>query len=271
MEYRADLHCHSTCSDGTMTPIELLHLAKKKGLSGLSITDHDTLDAYTPETFQAAKELGIDLFVGVEFSARYHNSSVHILGYNVEKNETILSFCEKHKIRRENRNREILEKFKKYSIFITEEELFACATGSVIGRPHIAQILVQKNYVKDIQEAFDRYLGERKCCFVESHSFTIPETIDVIHEAHGKALIAHPHLIQRQGILRILIGMNFDGIECYYSNLHNQIERKWLKMAKEKNWLMSGGSDFHGSIKPYIELGASWVDKETVDRLFKTP
>lgn len=268
MEYRADLHCHTTCSDGTMTPQEVLHLAKEKGLSGLSFTDHDTLDAYTDEIHALAKKLEIDLFTGVEFSTRYHKVSVHILGYGIEKTEKLSAFCEEHKKRRNSRNQEILEKLQNLSLVVTGEELEAKKTGEIVGRPHIAQIMVEKGYVKSIQDAFDRYIGDRKCCFVEGEPFTVQETIDHIHEAGGKAFIAHPHLIQRSGVLRFLLGMNFDGIECYYSLLYNEMEKKWLKVAREKNWLISGGSDFHGSVKPQVTLGCSWVGREAVEAIF---
>lgn len=266
MDYRADLHCHSTASDGTLTPEEILHLAKESGLSAISITDHDTLAAYTPENFALAEKLGVKLFTGVEFSARYHAISVHILGYNVENSGKLSAFCAEHERRRNDRNRTILEKLKERSFFISEEELLEMSTGSIVGRPHIAQVMVKKGYVKSIEQAFDRYIGERKSCFVPGESFSIQQTLDAIHEAKGKAFIAHPHLIQRNGILRVLLGMDFDGIECYYSIFHQ--EKKWLKLAAEKKLLVSGGSDFHGAVKPHIKLGCSWVNRETAEKIF---
>lgn len=268
MDYRADLHCHTTCSDGTKTPTEVLHLAKEKGLSALCITDHDSLDAYTPQLFTLAEELRIQLFMGVEFSTRFHKISVHILGYGIEKTEELLAFCQKHKQRRDARNHAILEKLRNLSLPISEEELQEVATGHIVGRPHIAFVMVQKGYVKSIQDAFDRFIGDRKCCFVEGESFGVQETIDIIHASRGKAFIAHPHLIQKSGILKILLGMNFDGIECYYSLLGNHYEKKWLKIAQEKNLLVSGGSDYHGDVKPQISLGCSWVDQETTEKIF---
>lgn len=270
-EYRVDLHCHSSCSDGTLTPSEILRLAKEKGLSGISITDHDTLDAYTENAFALAKQLEIELYVGVEFSSRLNKISVHILGYGVEKTEQLITFCSNHQKRRNKRNRAILEKLKNLSLTITEEELKEVATGQIVGRPHIALVMMKKGYIKSIQEGFDRYIGDQKCCFVEGESFGVQETIDQIHAANGKAFIAHPHLIEKRGILNILLGMNFDGIECYYSLLYRHIEKKWLKIARQKNWLISGGSDFHGSIKPHISLGCSWVSRETVEEIFKNP
>lgn len=265
--YRADLHCHSTCSDGTYTPIKLLELAKEKELSAISITDHDTLDAYSDEVFQKSKELGVKLYVGVEFSTRYKKFPVHLLGYRVKKTPEILEFCLKHQERRLNRNREILEKLKRLSIIVEEEEL-GDPKDRTVGRPHIAEVLLKKHYISSIQEAFDRYIGEGKPCFASGVSFTPQETIAMIRNAGGKVFIAHPHLIKKSEILKDLLYMDFDGIECYYSLFHGTHEKKWLKIAREKGWLVSGGSDFHGSIKPHIQLGSSWVDEKRVKAIF---
>lgn len=264
---RADLHCHSTCSDGTCSPEELLHLAKEKELFALSITDHDTLDAYTDELFAKAKEIGVQLFTGVEFSTRHKKYPVHLLGYGVKKTEGILSFCKQHQERRLSRNRTILEKLRRLSIIIEEEEL-GDPSDRTIGRPHIAELLMKKHYVSSIQDAFDRYIGEGKPCFDPGVSFTPEETIEVIHGAGGKAFIAHPHLVKKKVILRELLEMNFDGIECYYGLFHGGQEEKWLRIAEEKGWLVSGGSDFHGEIKPHIQLGCSWIDEERVKAIF---
>lgn len=265
--YRADLHCHSTCSDGTCTPEELLHLAKEKELSALSITDHDTLDAYTDELFKMSEDIGVKLYTGVEFSTRHKKFPVHLLGYDIKKTPEILEFCQKHQTRRLDRNRMILEKLRRLSIIIEEEEL-GDPSARTVGRPHIAELLLKKHYISSIQEAFDRYIGEGKPCFVPGESFTPEETITIIHNAGGKAFIAHPHLVKKSEVLRDMYTMDFDGIECYYGLFRNGQERKWLKVAEEKGWLVSGGSDFHGSIKPYIQLGISWVDEDRVSAIF---
>lgn len=264
---RADLHCHSTCSDGTCTPEQLLHLAKEKELFALAITDHDTLDAYTDELFAEAKEVGVKLYTGVEFSTRQKGYPVHLLGYGVNKTEEILAFCAEHQKRRLKRNKTILEKLRRLSIIVEEEELGDPADRT-IGRPHIAEVLLKKHYVSSIQEAFDRYIGEGKPCFDPGESFTPEKTIDVIHQAGGKAFIAHPHLVRKKTILRELLEMNFDGLECYYGLFHGGQELRWLKIAEEKGWLVSGGSDFHGEIKPHISLGCSWVDEDRVHAIF---
>ncbi|MCB1108004.1 MAG: PHP domain-containing protein [Chlamydiia bacterium] len=266
--YRADLHCHSTCSDGTSTPEELLILAKESELSAISITDHDTLDAYTDSLFEKGNAIGVKLFVGVEFSTRHEGYPIHLLGYDVQKTPEILAFCEKHQQRRLHRNRAILEKLRHLSIIIEEDELKSPKERTT-GRPHIAQLLVEKGVVSTIQEAFDRFIGEGKPCFEPGESFTPEETIDVIHHSFGKAFIAHPHLVRKKSVFNDLLEMPFDGIECYYGRYHNH-EKKWLRLAKEKGWLVSGGSDFHGEIKPHIRLGCSWTPKEKVQEIFGT-
>ena len=144
MTYRADLHCHSIYSDGSLTPIELIELAKKNGLSGLSITDHDTLNAYSKDVYAAAKALDIDLFTGVEFSARFEDINVHILGYGVELTPGILSFCKEHLNSRNERNALIIKKLRSLSFVISEKELYQGKKQTVIGRPHIATLMVQK-------------------------------------------------------------------------------------------------------------------------------
>jgi len=267
MIFQADLHCHTTCSDGSLTPVQLIELAKKKGLQGLSITDHDTIAAYE-SAIPAAKSAGILLGTGVEFSADFEGTSVHILGYDfLLTNEELRAFCLAHQKRRQERNSAILMKLKQQKMPIEEEELEAL-TGTTIGRPHIAYLMLQKKYVSSIKEAFHLYLGEGKLCYAPGLPFTVQQTIDLIHKAEGKAFIAHPHLINDSKVILALLKMNFDGIECYYARCALEKERRWLKIAKKYNWLISGGSDYHGDLRPYSPLGCSWVDRSHFLQIF---
>ncbi len=262
--FRADLHCHSTCSDGTLTPVQLVERAKKQDLQGLSITDHDTIEAYDTAV-EAARDLGILLGTGVEFSSEFQKMSVHILGYNYSlTSEPLREFCRKHKERRRGRNLAILAKLARLNMKIEEEEL----PGRSIGRPHIAQVMMQKGYVKSIKEAFNLFLAEGKCCYDPGAAFSVTETIEIIHNAGGKAFIAHPHLLANGAKMRVMFQEAFDGIECYYAHSYPALEKRWLKIAKDKNWLISGGSDFHGDIRAQIPLGCSWVDEETFHKIF---
>ncbi len=253
-DFRADLHCHSTCSDGSDEPEELLHLAKKAYLKGLSITDHDTMAAYSPKLFALADELGIQLITGVEVSSELEGLPVHILGYGLDLNAA--SFLTKIQDLRIERNRAILKKLSEKKMPIDEKEL----NFPVVGRPHIASLMVKKGYVSSISEAFSKFLKDGASCYAKGFKYQPNEVIDFIHAAKGKAVLAHPHFYKRSFLNR-LIKFSFDGIECYYGNLLKAQEAPILQVAKEKGWLATGGSDYHGKTRN-ISLGSSWVNFE---------
>lgn len=274
-EFRADLHCHTTSSDGSETPEQVIQLAKASGLSALSITDHDTVDAYDT-AIPLAKEAGIILLPGVEFSTVLNQMSVHILGYGFQVDDkAILELCSKHAERRKNRNLAVLELLKKHGMPLTYENLIDAipvqhaSKGRSIGRPHIAFAMMNKGYVNSIQEAFGKFLGDECSCYVQGNSFTVDETIDTIHRAKGIAVIAHPHLIKNTALLKELLTKDFDGIECYYGNFPANVHTRWLKIAKHRNWLVTGGSDFHGKAKPTLNLGRSWIGQDHFQALLE--
>lgn len=265
IQFRADLHCHTTCSDGSLTPKEMIAHAKAVGLSGLSITDHDTVAAYE-EALPAAEKVGLKLGTGVEFSAQEGDLSVHILGYNfILYHPEILKMCAQHRDRRLERNRTILKKLKMAKMPIDEDFLHG---GESVGRAHIAVKMLELGYVKSLAEAFQRYIGDGKPCFDPGQSVSVDETLRVIHAAHGKAFVAHPQQLPSGSRIRKLLNKPFDGIECYYSRCLNHQEKQWLKLARERNLLISGGSDFHGTVRPDVPLGCSWVDEETFNKIF---
>ncbi|KIC71896.1 PHP domain-containing protein [Candidatus Protochlamydia amoebophila] len=263
--FRADLHCHTTCSDGTVDPREIINLAINSGLQGLSITDHDTIEAYK-DAAPFAQQKGLSLIPGVEFSASLGQTSVHILGYGFSlKSSIILDFCQKHHQRRLVRNQLILDRLTSHGMTLTLEEIYpeSLISQKSMGRPHIALAMVKKGYVTTIQKAFQEYIGEGKSCYISGQSFTVEETLDIIHQANGLAIIAHPHLIENISITKKLLQLNFDGIEGYYGRFPRGKEDRWIKIGNHKNWLITGGSDFHGAIKPDLPLGCSWVNQDT--------
>lgn len=275
-DFRADLHCHSHYSDGADSPVELLQKAIQIGLSGLSITDHDTLEAY-PEAMEYAKQKQFPLLSGVELSASHKNEPVHVLGYGFPINsKRILDFCERHQQRRKERNLRILEKLKKKGILVTEEEIAQIALEGqleqqkkrTIGRPHIAMVLIQKGIVRSIKEAFQKYLGEGKAAYDPGERISVEETITCIREAGGKAILAHPHLIIKRSTVRELLEMPFDGLEGYYAKLSHDQEKEWIKHAEKKGWIITGGSDYHGAVKLLNPLGCSWVGESTFKQLY---
>jgi 3',5'-nucleoside bisphosphate phosphatase len=262
--FRADLHCHTTCSDGTLSPAEVVRLAAEVGLQGLSITDHDTVAAYV-EASPVAEELGIPLVTGIELSALLEGVSVHILGYSFDlENRQLLELCERCVGWRVERNRAILEKLRAAGYPIEEEEL---PSGGVVGRPHIAQVLVAKELIPSINVAFKELIGDGCSCYVEGEHVGVEEAIEAIHAAGGLAVIAHPHVIRNQRIVDRLLQMPFDGLEGRYGTMPPWKERRWVRMGEERGWIVTGGSDFHGAVKPHIQLGCSWVRDQTFNRL----
>ena len=274
-EFRADIHCHSHCSDGSDPPEKLLELAVEIALQGLSITDHDTVEAYSPQLFAAAEAMGLKLLSGIELSTEIGDMSVHVLGYGFDVGSSELtSFLVELQERRTVRNRAILEKLADKKICITEQELFAFAARArekrTIGRPHIAALMIEKGYVRTFQDAFQVYLKEGACCYVSGVKYTPSDAIEQIHLAGGKAVLAHPHFLKRSALQRKILSLPFDGIECYYAKLPKCQEKPWLQIAEQKDWIATGGSDYHGTFKIHNPLGCSWVNEATFNKLFHT-
>jgi 3',5'-nucleoside bisphosphate phosphatase len=266
--FRADIHCHSTCSDGSDEPMDLLKIAKKASLQGLSITDHDTAAAYSPEFFSMAKDLNLRILTGAEISSELEGIPVHILAYGFDLSSPIfIEFLQEIHKRRIERNREILKKLKNKNMPLQEEELSAIKTKT-LGRPHIAALLVKKGYARSIADAFERYLKEGAPCYAPGFKYTPQEVIDQIRLGKGKAVLAHPHLYKKKAYLKKILNCSFDGIECYYGNLPKEQEMPWVNLAKERGWIATGGSDYHGAHRN-IALGSSWVSEETFNLLLR--
>lgn len=267
-DFRADLHCHSTCSDGSLTPKEIVQLAIHTGLQGLSITDHDTAAAYA-EAVPAAQACGLPLISGIEFSAMHEKANVHILGYSFPLNSKIIQdVCSRHCQIRTERNQEILDLLSAHGMPIQSDELKFSTPASIIGRPHIALAMQKRGYVNSLQQAFQLYIGEGKPCYAPGEKISVEETLSYIHLAKGLAIIAHPHLIDNAKVIRDLIELDFDGIEGYYGRFPQSEHERWIKIGARKGWLITGGSDFHGDIKPNLPLGSSWVNEETFTILY---
>ncbi len=265
--FKADLHCHSHCSDGTASPKEIIDLAISLQLNGLSITDHDTVDAYT-EAIDYAKEKGLKLIPGVEFSCTHRGESVHLLGYAFHhEHPLILNFSNKHIERRQNRAKEILALLHKHQIVLDAELLLK--QNRFVGRPHIAKAMIDKGYVKDFKEAFRKYLGDNEPCYVPGNTFTVEETIDILHQAGAVAVVAHPHLIKKRRILSDLYEMEIDGIEAYYGRMSISQNRPFVAKAQELEIQITGGSDFHGEITPDRRLGSSWTPERSFYDLYE--
>ena len=273
-----DLHTHSTASDGTFTPTELVSYAAKKNLAAIALTDHDTLDGIA-EAREAGEKFGVKVINGAEFSTMYDKISLHIIGLFLPENaEDIKNKLEYMKNARERRNLKMLENLRELGIDISIEELKAQFPVSIISRAHIAQLLQQKGYVGSKNEAFDRYIGSRCRAYVEKESLSPKETIELIKNAGGVAVWAHPILCRVSDtvldkITAELKGFGLDAIEVHYP-AYTASETKFVKFLADKYSLAhSGGSDFHGSIKPGLDLGTGYgslsIPYEILEKLEK--
>jgi 3',5'-nucleoside bisphosphate phosphatase len=273
MDFKADLHIHSIYSDGDKTSFQILKIAKEKNISAISITDHDTIDAYTSDFFKEAKSLDIQIVVGVEISSQLKDVSIHILAYDFDlDNREFKDFLQDVRKKRDERNKKILQKLSNKNIYISFQELldFAKKEGisqTTIGRVHIAKLMVAKGYVNTFERAFLDYIKDGADCFVLGDRFSVKEVIEKIQKAKGLAVLAHPSFIKSKNLIKELLKHEFDGIEVYYGNLHLFEEKKFLQIARDNDLLITAGSDFHGDIKPHLQLASSWLDKENFDKL----
>jgi hypothetical protein len=268
---RIDLHIHSTASDGTLTPAEILEQALALKLGAIAITDHDSIDGS-----RQAMSLGIPpslgFLTGVEISASppstYQNpGSFHILGYRISlSNVPLNQSLTKLQNARENRNPRILAELDKLGISISMQELLEVAGDGQAGRPHIARVLIDRKIVATIEEAFDRYLGTGKVAYVDKFRIDCATALQLINDANGVAVLAHPGLLDLDSdqhlaeILQELKGMGLGGIEVYYPEHSPRQTIQYIELAKRFDLLMSGGSDFHGSIHPVIKMGTGRGD-----------
>lgn len=256
-----DLHVHSTASDGSFTPTEVVELARKANLKYFALTDHDTVEGVA-EAIQAAKNYDdITVIPGIELACFYESREIHIVGLFVDYTDSnFLSELEKLKAARENRNQKMVQNFVDAGFYMTMDELKHGNPNSVITRAHFARVLVEKGYCKNKNEAFDKYLGIGCPYYLPKPKVTPEHVIGLITAAKGTAILAHPlsYKFDHGQVLRLvdyLKGIGIAGMECYYSTYDGGQTQLLRSIALEKNLLVSGGSDFHGVVKPDIAIG----------------
>lgn len=258
-----DLHSHSNKSDGSLSPTELVQAALKKGLKALALTDHDTL-AGLDEAILAAKDSPLEVIPGIEFSTEYNGKDIHILGLFLDyKNQEFLKQVEPFLDSRETRNHEMCQKLTDAGLPISYEELQAMFPGAVITRAHFAQYMLKKAYIKELSTAFTKYIGDHCPYFVGRKKVRPEDAISLIHQANGLAILAHPTLYsmtkkQLDTLVSLLSQNGLDGMEVVYSTYSQQEEREMKKLAIKYQLLFSGGSDFHGVLKPNLELATGY-------------
>lgn len=263
-----DLHTHTTHSDGSASPEELIARASSKGARSVAITDHDTVDAFA-EARAAADRFGVEFVPGIEISADFSPGTMHILGYFIDgESRALKEKLAMLKNAREERNPEIARRLEGLGFDISYEEVIQLAGNKVVGRPHFASVLVKKGYVRSIQEAFDRLLKKGAPAYVEKARLSPRDSIELIQGAGGVAVLAHPYQLKLSSyeaadeLVTELAALGLDGVEAIYSRHSPDQRSMYSEIAVRHHLLITGGSDYHGSYKPDIDLVTGLGDLE---------
>jgi 3',5'-nucleoside bisphosphate phosphatase len=270
-----DLHSHTHESDGTCSPAQLIAEAVRAGVRVLGITDHDTLRGFD-QAVPAARQAGIELVCGIELSTKLHGQSVHLLGYFLTEDHGLEDFRNwilDMQASRRDRNIRLVARLRELGFDITLEEAEARGRG-LTGRPHFAQLMVEKGYVSSLQQAFDEYLDETAKGYVYRREPQFSEGVERIRNAGGIASLAHPVRVRADipSLLPELCGAGMNAIEAYHSDHTPANTAEYLGLAERHGLLVTGGSDFHGAVKPGVNLGTGSrgnlnIPPDLVDRL----
>ena len=264
-ERYVDLHMHSTASDGSVAPADVVAAAQRAGLAAIALTDHDTVDGVA-EAQHAGDLLGVRVVAGVELSAIDDGDEIHVLGLHLTHPEHIASALDELKETRRERARTTVERLNALGIPVTLEAVFAAAGDGAVGRPHVAKALVAGGWARDFREAFDRWLGTGRPACVEKRTVTFEEAARLIHEAGGISVYAHPGGDASRAVLEELASLGLDSVEVLHpSHTADEIVRL-ATLTDELGLLPSGGSDWHGAAEGYRALGSMKVREEWLAR-----
>ncbi len=267
---KVDLHLHTYYSDGIYSPEELISKAKNAGLSVISITDHDNVDAVDEATL-IAKDSGIELIPGVEISAEHNGKETHILAYYVDhNNEELLEYLKNFRKERVIRARKIVDRLNELNINVTFDEVLTHVKGNAsIGRPHIAMALVDGRYVDNYYDAFNKYLGDDKPAYVKKPNISVQDSVKLINKCGGLSFVAHPgKMLRNSNIIYELIEAGIDGIEIIHPS-HTEYDIAFYQdLASQYFLLESGGSDFHGGrINEVSILGRYFISEQKINAM----
>jgi 3',5'-nucleoside bisphosphate phosphatase len=263
----ADLHLHTQFSDGTFTPEELVLHAQKGGLACIALTDHDTVEG-CPRAAAACAAVNLEFITGAELTAEYQDTEVHILGYFLDThNAVLLAKIAKFQAVRQNRIREMVAAINKLGIPLKAEAVFELANCQSPGRPHVARTLVKEKLVGTLDEAFERFLKKGRPAWVPKAKMSALESIELIHQAGGMAVMAHPGLNRTDEIIPDLVAAGLDGIECFHTKHSTSTSERYLEIADKHHLLVTGGSDCHGYSKGRPLIGTVRLPYEHVQQL----
>ena len=267
MDSYIDLHMHSTRSDGSFSPTEVVERAAELGISVISLTDHDSVEG-VEEAQNAGDDVGVEVIAGTELSAQEAGSDVHILGYFVDPKDPDLLACLKNfQDARLERAEKMVAKLNRMGVKIQMAQVLAKAENGAIGRPHVADVLVEEGVVFSNDQAFHKYLGYGKPAYQPKFTLTPSEAVEVIHAAGGLASLAHPILYKRDAMIPELIKQGLDGLEVMHIKHDRAAVRRYSNLAKEYGLLTTGGSDCHGDGRGQSVMGKVKVPHEFLDAM----
>ena len=259
MEKYIDLHTHSLKSDGSMTPAEVVHEAKKAGLAAIALSDHDTVDGL-PEAIEEGKKIGVEVIPAIEFSVQ-SKTETHILGYFIDyRNPELKQMLKEVVDLRIERNHVTTKRLNELGFDITLEEVRALAPNNFVGRAHFARVLMDKGYTESVKEGFEKYMSVGKYAYCEKQRLTARDAVELIAKCGGISFLAHPHLTklsdeELRSFLLELKSYGLCGLEGYYTDYTPEMQAKYQALANELGLMISGGTDFHAAMKPHINIG----------------
>ncbi len=263
----ADLHLHTYFSDGTFSPEEVVNHGHRLGLAALALTDHDSVEG-CPRMAAACQAAGIDFVPGTELTAEHNDTEIHLLGYYMDtQNEKFLSDIARFQTVRQNRIREMVSRLNGLNVPLQVETVFALANCKSPGRPHVARALVKAGLVGSLDEAFERFLKKNRPAWVPKAKISALEAIELIHQAGGLAVMAHPGLNRTDDVIPVLIEAGLDGIECFHTKHSTVTAERYLEMADQYHVLITGGSDCHGFSKGKPLIGTVKLPYDHVEKL----
>jgi hypothetical protein len=245
---KVDLHSHTLASDGALSPRDLVRKAIEHGVSVLAITDHDSTEGIAEARAEAARHPGFTLVPGLEINCDVEGAEIHVLGYLVDHEAPwFQEFLREQRAARTERVHRLAARLAELGMPIDPAEVLALAGEAAPGRPHVAQVMVKRGYVKSVREAFDKYLRSDGPANVPRHRLTPVEAIGVIRRAHGVPVLAHPGLADRDAMIPALVDAGLGGIETYYAEHSTEQVRKYLDLCRRFDLVATGGSDYHGA------------------------
>jgi len=263
----ADLHLHTSFSDGTYSADELVSRSLKAGLSAVAVCDHDTVDGLSP-CIETGLRNDLEVIPGIELTAESDSQEIHILGYFIDYhsralNEKLLTL---NKIRVE-RVYKIIEKLKHMGMELDPHGVFSISGSGTVGRLHIARAMHKQGLIGSVYEAFHKYIGDKGPAYVSNFRFPPEKAIKLIRDSGGIPVLAHPYVIRNDDLLHELIKKGLMGLEVYYPEHSQSMINFYLNLAKENGLLVTGGSDCHGTAKPEVKIGLIKIPYDLVDKL----